>query len=124
MAAAEKQVESMVYRLKQKRGSWPFLTPRLEHVTDKTRESASPLEKQIWEFLEEHLEVAEERERERERERDGSGEIRHGFKRSYYWRLLERAREGRTENQEGLQDVEIFESMLGEEVSERGVLRG
>ena len=32
-------------------------------MTDKTRESAPPLVKQIWEFLEEQLEVAEERER-------------------------------------------------------------
>ena len=31
-------------------------------MTDKTRESAPPLVKQIWEFLEEQLEVAEERE--------------------------------------------------------------
>ena len=29
-----------------------FLTPRLENATDKTRESAPPLIKQIWEFLE------------------------------------------------------------------------
>ena len=47
-------------------------------------------------------------------ERDDSGEIRHGCKRRDYWRLLERAREGRTENQKGLQNPEIFESMLGE----------
>ena len=45
--AAEKQVESMVYRLTQERRRWPFLTPRLEIVTDKTRESAPPLVKQI-----------------------------------------------------------------------------
>ena len=40
----------------------PFLTQRLENATDKTRESAPPLVKQIWEFLEEQLEVAESRE--------------------------------------------------------------
>ena len=33
-------------------------------MTDGTRESAPPLVKQIWEFLEEQLEVAEEKERE------------------------------------------------------------
>ena len=53
----------MAYRLTQERGRWPFLTPRLENVTDKTRESAPPLLKQIWEYLEEQLEVAEKRER-------------------------------------------------------------
>ena len=62
VAAAEKQLEAMVYRLTQERGRWPFLTPRLENATDKTRESAPPLVKQIWEFLEEQLEVAESRE--------------------------------------------------------------
>ena len=59
VAAAEKQVESMAYRLTQERERWPFLIPRLEKVMNKTRESAPPLVKQIWEFLEEHLEVAE-----------------------------------------------------------------
>ena len=69
VAAAEKnQVESVAYRLTQELGRWPFLNPRLENVTDRTRESAPPLVKQIWAFLEEQLEVAEERERERERE--------------------------------------------------------
>ena len=62
VAAAEKQVESMAYRLTQERGRWPFLTSRLESVTNKTRESAPPLVKQIWGFLEEQLEVAEKRE--------------------------------------------------------------
>ena len=64
VAAAEKQGESMAYRLTQERRRWPFLTPKLENVTDKTREreSAPPLVKQIWEFLEEQLEVAEKRE--------------------------------------------------------------
>ena len=61
VAAAEKQLESMGYRLTQERGRWPFLTPRLENATDKTRESAPPLIKQIWEFLEGQLEVAESR---------------------------------------------------------------
>ena len=62
VAAAEKQLEAMVYRLTQERGRWPFLTQRLENATDKTRESAPPLVKQIWEFLEEKFEVAESRE--------------------------------------------------------------
>ena len=62
VAAAEKQLESMVYRLTQVRGRWPFLTPRLENATEKTREGAPLLVKQIWDFLEEQLEVAEKRE--------------------------------------------------------------
>ena len=56
--AAEKQLEAMAYRLTQERGRWPFLTPRLENATDKTRESAPLLTKQVWEFLERQLEVA------------------------------------------------------------------
>ena len=62
LAATEKQLESTVYRLTQERGRWPFLTPRLENATEKTRDSAPPLVKQIWGFLEEQLEVAESRE--------------------------------------------------------------
>ena len=62
VAAAEKQMESMGYRLTQERSRWPFLTRRLENATDKMRGSASPLIKQIWEFLEAQLEVAENRE--------------------------------------------------------------
>ena len=60
VAAAEKQLESIGYRLTQERGRWPFLTPRL--AMDKTRECAPPLIKQIWNFLVEQLEVAEGRE--------------------------------------------------------------
>ena len=62
VAAAEKQLESMRYRLTQERDRWPFLTPRLENATDKKREHAPPLVKQIWEFLEGQLEAAESRE--------------------------------------------------------------
>ena len=62
VAVAEKQLESIGCRLIQERGRWPFLTPRLENATDKTRESAPPLIKQIWNFIEEQLEVAEDRE--------------------------------------------------------------
>ena len=62
VAAAEKQLESMVYRLTQERGRWPLLTPRLENATEKTREDAPSLVKQIWDFLEEQLEMAERRE--------------------------------------------------------------
>ena len=62
VAAAVKQLEAMAYRLTQERGRWPFLTPRLENATDKTRESAPPLVKQIWEFLEGQLEMAETKE--------------------------------------------------------------
>ena len=59
LAAAEKQLESIGYRLTQERGRCPFLTPRLKNATDKTRESAPPLIKRIWNFLDEKLEVAE-----------------------------------------------------------------
>ena len=62
VAAVEKQLEAMAYRLTQERGRWSFLTPRLENATDKTRENAPPLFKQIWEFLEGQLEMAESRE--------------------------------------------------------------
>ena len=62
VAATEKQLGSMVYRLTQERGWWPFLTPRLEKATEKTKENAPPLVKQIWSFLEKQLEVAEDRE--------------------------------------------------------------
>ena len=62
VAAAEKQLEAMVYRLTRERGRWPFLTPRLENATDKTRDIAPPLVKQIWEFFEGQLEIAESRE--------------------------------------------------------------
>ena len=59
VAAAEKQLESMGYCLTQERGRWPFLTPRLENSTDKTQNNAPPLIRQVWEFLEGQLEVAE-----------------------------------------------------------------
>ena len=45
----------MGYRLTQERSRWPFLTPRLENATDKTRGSAPTLIKQIWDFLEGNL---------------------------------------------------------------------
>ena len=60
--ATEKQLESMVYRLTQERGRWPFLTPWLENATEKTKENAPLLVKQIWSCLEEQLAVAESRE--------------------------------------------------------------
>ena len=44
--AAEKQIESIGYRLTQER--LPFRTPKLENATNKTRESAPPLIKKIW----------------------------------------------------------------------------
>ena len=62
VAAAEKQLESMVHRLAQERGKWPFLTPRLENTTGRTREDAPLLVKQIWDFLEEQLGIAEQKE--------------------------------------------------------------
>ena len=45
----------------QENGWWPFLTPRLENATNKTREEAPLLVKQIWSFLEKQLELAERR---------------------------------------------------------------
>ena len=54
-----KKPAAMVYRLTQEAR---VLTPRLENATDKTRESAPPLMKQIWEFLEGQLEVAKSNE--------------------------------------------------------------
>ena len=62
VADTEKQLESMAYRLTQENGWWPFLTPRLENATNKTREEAPPLVKQVWSFLEKQLELAEGRE--------------------------------------------------------------
>ena len=62
VAETEKQLESMAYRLTQENGWWPFLTPRLENATNRTREDAPPLVKQVWSFLEKQLELAEGRE--------------------------------------------------------------
>ena len=50
MAGAEKQLELMLYRLTLG-GRWPFLTPRLQNVTGKTRKTAPHLIEQICEFL-------------------------------------------------------------------------
>ena len=61
VAETEKQLESMKYRLTQENGWWPFLTPRLENATNKTREEAPLLVKQVWSFLEKQLELAEVR---------------------------------------------------------------
>ena len=61
VAATGKQLEAMAYRLTEERGRWPFLTPRLENASYKTRENAPFLIKQIWEFLEGQLHVAESR---------------------------------------------------------------
>ena len=61
VAETEKQLESMKYRLTQENGWWPFLTPKLENATNKTREEAPPLVKQVWSFLEKQLELAEVR---------------------------------------------------------------
>ena len=54
-----KKPAAMVYRLTQEAR---VLTPRLENATDKTRESAPPLMKQSWEFLDGQLEVAKSNE--------------------------------------------------------------
>ena len=80
-------------------------------MTDKTRESAPLLIKHILIFLEEQLEVAEER------------EMTVGRFVTATWVFLDESCEGRAEDQKGLQDLEILESILGKEVSERGILR-
>ena len=59
VAAPEQQLESMGYRLTQERGRWPFLAPRLENATEKTRAGKN---KQMWEFLEGQLELTESKE--------------------------------------------------------------
>ena len=99
MAATEKQLESMVYRLTQERGRWPFLTLRLENATEKTKENAPPLVKQIWRFLEEQLEVAESREMTVTR---------------FVTAAKEGARKGRAEDKKRSRDSQVLESLLGE----------
>ena len=50
VAGAENKLESMVCCLAQKNWRLPFLTLRLENVTDNAKETAAPLMKQVWEF--------------------------------------------------------------------------
>ena len=59
----------------------------------------------------------------RKESHDG-GEIRHGSKRSDYWRIQEGACEGRTGDPKVTRGLEILESLLGKEVHGQGVLRG
>ena len=82
---------------------------------DKTRKSAQPLVKQIWSFLEEQLEVAEEREMTVGRFNTAANEVIIGG-------FLDGACEGRAKDQEIPRDLEVLEPMLGKEVFERGVL--
>ena len=112
VAATEKQLESMVYRLTQERGWWPFLTPRLENATDKRKESVPPLVKQVWSFLEKQLEVAEDREMTVTRFVTAANEVTIGG----FWR------EGRAEDEKGSRDSQFLESLLGEGVHGRSVL--
>ena len=112
VAATEKQLESMVYRLTQERGRRPFLTPRLENASDKTRESAPPVVKLIWGFLEEQLEVAESRETTVARFVTAANEVTNGG----FWR--EHAK-GELKMRK---DLEILESLLGEEIHGWSVL--
>ena len=51
------------------------------------------------------------------KEIDDGGEVCHGSQRNHCRRLLDGASKGRTENPEVVQDLEIIESMLGEEVN-------
>ena len=58
------------------------------------------------------------------KERVDGGEIRHGSKGSDYRRLLEGVCKRRTEDLELTRELEILESMLGEEVHGQSVLCG
>ena len=53
------------------------------------------------------------------KKRDDGGEICHGSKRNDYWRLMEGACEGRTEDPEVTRDLEILESMLERKYMDR-----
>ena len=75
-----------------------------EHDGDKTRESAPPLVKQIWEFLEEQLAIAERREMTEGRFVASANEVTIGG----FW--------SEHEDQEEVRNLEILESMLGEEM--------
>ena len=79
VAETEKQLESMAYRLTQENDWWPFLTPRLENATNKTREDAPTLVKQVWSFLEKQLELAEGREMTVARFVSAANEVTIGF---------------------------------------------
>ena len=50
-----------MYCMTQERGRWLFLTPRLESVTDKTKELTPPLIKQVWDFMQSQLGQGEKR---------------------------------------------------------------
>ena len=116
VAAAEKQLESIGYRLTQERGRWPFLTPRLENATDKTRESAPHLVKQIWKFLEEQLGVAENWERTVERFVTAGNEVTVGG----FW--MDHAK-GELKTTRDHEILRFLSPCWGKKVSKRGVLR-
>ena len=61
IAYAENQRVPMLYRLTQERERWPFLTPRLESVGDKTKETAPALINRVREFMQNQLEQAEKK---------------------------------------------------------------
>ena len=106
VAATEKQLDSMVYRLTQERGRWPLLTPRLENATEKTKENAPPLVKQIWDFLRSSWKCREQG--------DDGDQVRHGCKRGHHRENLEGLREGRAEDKKRSRDSQVLESLLGE----------
>ena len=116
VAAAEKQLECMGYRSTQERGRWPFLTPRLGNATDKTRESAPPLIKQIWEFFEGQLEVAECRDMTVGRLVTAANEVTIGG----FWREHAKGELKTRKNHKILR----FKPLLGEEVHGKSVLCG
>ena len=90
-AAVGKQLESVVYRLNQEKGCWPFLTSRLENVTDKTMETAPPLIKQVGVLTESARTL-------REKGTDG-GHVCCLSKRDHYRRFLEGARHERLDQE-------------------------
>ena len=93
VAGAEKHFESMVYRLTQERGRWPFRTPRLKNGTKKNEgERPSPDQAEIG--------VSGRSTRDlREEVYDGE-DVRYVSKGDHYRRLLTRTYEVRTEDQE------------------------
>ena len=107
----------MVYRLTQERGSWLFLTPRLENVTDKTKETAPSLIKQIWEFLQDQLEHSEKRELTVGTFVTSANDTTI----AEFWREHAKCGLKTTKN---TQKFEILEPMLGEDIHGQDILRG
>ena len=73
-------------------------------ATDKTKENAPPLVKQIWRFLEEQLEVAESREMTVTRFVTAANEVTIGRAED----------EGRAQDKKRSRDSQVLESLLGD----------